>query len=274
MTTTNLNKIINLVKKNKLKLINEQKINFFLRSKIKKKFSLFHIFNFNFYLKYVSFGKTDITNILTFNEFIIFNFYWKNKNYYNKILDIGCNIGLHSIILKKLKFNVTAIEPDPNHIKIAKQFFKKNRINVKIIPKAVSDRAGKDEFIRIKGNTTASCLKKTKSSIHGLTDQFTVKTISLKSIIKKFDLIKIDCEGAEKKIFSSTTLKDWINTDAIIEITDRKSRKIIYNLFGKTNFLYSQKTGWKNVKKISDLPKNYKEGSVFLSSKRSFNKFK
>jgi FkbM family methyltransferase len=183
------------------------------------------------------------------------------------------NVGLHSIILKKLKFNVTAIEPDPNHIAIAKIFFKKNKVKIKIIQKAVSDRDGEDKFLRIKGNTTGSCLKGTKSNVYGSIDEFSVKTICFKKVVKKFDLIKIDCEGGKKKIFSSTNLNDWKNTDAIIEITDNESRKIIYNLFKKTNFLYSQKIGWRNVKKISDLPKNYKEGSVFLSSKRSFDMF-
>lgn len=273
MNVVNLNNIINLVKKKKFNKTYDKRTNFFLKKKFKKKFSLFHIFNFNLYLKYVSFGTTDITNILTFNEFIIFYFYWKNKNYYKNVLDVGCNIGLHSIILTKLNFNVTAVEPDPNHIKIAKNFFKKNKVNVKIIQKAISDRNGKDDFIRIRGNTTASCLNGTKLFIYGKTDRLPVQTLSIKNIIKKFDLIKIDCEGAEKKIFSSTTLKDWKNTDAIIEITDNESRKIIYNLFKKTNFLYSQKIGWKSIKKISDLPKNYKEGSVFLSSKRPFDIF-
>jgi FkbM family methyltransferase len=276
MNENNLNIIINLVKKkikHKLNNKNNSQINSLIEDSIKTKFSSYKLFDFDIWLKNINFGITNIFNILTWNEFIIFYFYFKNKNYYNKVLDIGMNIGLHSIILKKLKFDVTSIEPDPNHIIIAKQFFKKNKVNIKIIQKAISDRNGKDKFIRINDNTTGSCLKGTKSIVYGSVDEFSVKTICFKEIVNKFDLIKIDCEGGEKKIFSSTNLNDWKNTDAIIEITDNESRKIIYNLFKKTNFLYSQKIGWRNIKKISDLPKNYKEGSVFLSSKRSFDMF-
>ena len=179
----------------------------------------------------------------------------------------GLNLSIVSNFWKKIYLFYLSFIKRPN------TFFKKNKVNIKIIQKAISDRNGKDKFIRINDNTTGSCLKGTKSKIYGLVDEFLVKTICFKKIVNKFDLIKIDCEGGEKKIFSSTNLNDWKNTDAIIEITDKESRKIIYNLFKKTNFLYSQKIGWKNVKKISDLPKNYKEGSVFLSSKRSFDMF-
>jgi FkbM family methyltransferase len=81
-------------------------------------------------------------------------------------------------------------------------------VNIKIIQKAISDRNGKDKFIRINDNATGSCLKGTKSIVYGSVDEFSLKTICFKEIVNKFDLIKIDCEDGKKKIFSSTNLND------------------------------------------------------------------
>lgn len=46
---------------------------------------------------YHSMGAIDSLNLFDLDELIIFSFYWANRNRYKHVLDLGANIGLHSI---------------------------------------------------------------------------------------------------------------------------------------------------------------------------------
>ena len=50
---------------------------------------------------YYEMGAVDSLNLFDLDELIIFSFYWTNRNRYRRVLDVGANIGLHSIILSK-----------------------------------------------------------------------------------------------------------------------------------------------------------------------------
>ena len=206
------------------------------------------------------------------DELLIFLFYNKNKLKYRKVLDIGANVGLHSIILSKLGYKVTAFEPDKMHFNILKKNLKLNKIKkIKIYNLAITDKLGKFEFTRVLGNTTGSHIKNLKKKVYGKTISFDVRSVNFNSIAKNYDLIKIDCEGSEKKIFSRINLDLLKNTDLIVEVTDNISRKIIWQKFKKSRFkVFSQKNEWKVCKKISDLPCSHLEGTVFISMKNKF----
>ena len=103
-------------------------------------------------------GNINSTHLFGIDELFLFKFYEKNKTKYKNVCDIGANIGLHSIILDKLGYNVTSFEPDPRHVLIAKNNFKINGSKVNLINKAVSNRSGQSVFTRILGNTTGSFL--------------------------------------------------------------------------------------------------------------------
>src|SRR3990167_11320241 len=49
-------------------------------------------------LPYHSMGNVSSINLFDLDELIIFCFYWLNKFNYHKVIDIGANIGLNSII--------------------------------------------------------------------------------------------------------------------------------------------------------------------------------
>jgi FkbM family methyltransferase len=237
---------------------------------LKKKFTnRIKIFNFLIVLKYLKFGKTDIFNLLGSDELIIFNFYKNNKESFKNALDIGANIGLHSIILSKLGYKVESYEPDPHHFKILNKNFKLNKIKNKIHNLAVSDKKSIENFTRVIDNTTGSHLSGLKNNVYGKTKVFKVQTVALNDIINKFDLIKIDCEGSEKKIFQSINLKKIRNKCLIVEVTDPESRFIIWKKLNNSKFkIYSQKKGWGRCSSINDLPKNYTEGSLIICQKK------
>ena len=58
--------------------------------------------------------------------------------------------------------------------------------------------------------------------------------------------------------------------DFLIECNNIENSKIIFNLVKKNNLkCYSQKNNWKICKSIKNLPKNYKEGIIFISKKNT-----
>ncbi len=221
---------------------------------------------------YFEMGSINSTHLFGFDELILFSFYLQNKKNYKRVADLGANIGLHSILMSKLGFEVTSYEPDHIH-------YNKIRDNVelncrenkpKIINKAISTERGFVEFVRVKGNTTGSHIKGAKAAPYGELETIKVETDSFKDIIRNFDFLKIDVEGHEAKILTSTSHSDWINTDAMIEVGTSENAKLIYEFFEleKIN-LFSQKNCWGKVNTFDDMPNSYKDGSLFISNKTS-----
>jgi FkbM family methyltransferase len=215
----------------------------------------------------ISFGNISSLNLLEIDELLIFIYYFKNHKKYQEFIDIGSNIGLHSIIMSKLGLKVHSFEPDPWHFKILKKNIKKNKTrNIKIHQYAISNKKKLGLFTRVLGNTTGSHITGSKKNVYNDIKQFIVKIIPAKNIIKKNSLIKIDAEGEEGKIINSLDKKSLINNDFICEVGNKKNALLIYKKLKKTRVnCYSQKINFKKVSKISDIPVSYKEGSLFIS---------
>jgi FkbM family methyltransferase len=218
---------------------------------------------------YHNMGAIDSLNLFDLDECIIFSFYWANRNRYKNVLDIGANLGLHSVILGLIGFNVSSYEPDPTHFEILQKNIALNGITTNTaLNMAMSKENGTHEFIRVLGNTTGSHLTGAKDNPYGELDKFTVKTQSFVEAMAKADFIKMDVEGHEKEILLNTTRANWENTDALVEIENEVNAQAIFNHFNAEGItLFSQKTNWQKVQKLSDLPTTYKEGMVFISLK-------
>ena len=216
---------------------------------------------------FVTMGAINSLDLFGLDELIIFSYYWKNKDKYKIAVDIGANIGLHSIMMAKCGWSVTSYEPDPIHFNILKNNLALNNIsNVILKDKAVSDIPGTLEFIRVIGNTTGSHLAGSKSSPYGDLDKFPVEVDSFKNVISNADFVKVDAEGHETNLILSTDNKDWEKLDMIAEIGTEENAKLIYNHFSKLNInLFSQKIGWEKVTNLENMPRSHKEGSVFVS---------
>ena len=219
---------------------------------------------------YFEMGSINSTHLFGFDELILFSFYLQNKKNYNRVADLGANIGLHSILMSKLGFDVTSYEPDQIHFEKIQNNISLNckESKPKIINKAISNKAGFVEFVRVKGNTTGSHIKGAKDSPYGDLETIKVETDCFKEIISNFDFLKIDVEGYEAKILTSTSRKDWLETDAMIEVGSIKNAELIFNFFESEKInLFSQKNCWSKVEKLEDMPSSYKDGSLFISSK-------
>ncbi|MFM7546335.1 MAG: FkbM family methyltransferase [Synechococcales cyanobacterium] len=219
---------------------------------------------------YFSMGAINSTHLFGLDELIIFSFYWSNRNRYKKVADLGANIGLHSVVMSHLGYQVTAYEPDPVHLSQLKDNVKRNCLeNIPVlINKAVSVESGELEFIRVVGNTTGSHLSGAKENPYGELNKFIVEVDSFKTICDTFDFLKIDVEGHEADILLSTTEENWQNTDAIVEIGSPSNAQKVFEYFSSAGInLFSQKTGWNQVSSLEDMPLSYKDGSLFISVK-------
>lgn len=225
----------------------------------------------NIILPYKKMGAVESVNLFDIDELIIFSFYRANKANYINVLDIGCNIGLHSIIMSKIGFNVTAFEPDPEHCSYIKKNLQINNVsNFSLIQAAVSDKKERREFVRVLGNTTGSHLSGAKNNPYGDLDRFNVDVLPFNDLLDGVDLVKLDAEGEEARILCSTNEENWISLDALIEVGNEENANQIWNHFKNKNInLFSQKINWQQVESLADIPTSYKEGTLFITSKPS-----
>jgi FkbM family methyltransferase len=224
----------------------------------------------NIKVPYFKMGAVDSVNLFDLDELIIFSFYRCNKDKYRNVIDIGANIGVHSIILAKLGFQVTSYEPDPVHFAHLQSNIELNGVGTLVTPinVAVSDTSETRQFTRILGNTTGSHLTGAKDNLYGELEQFDVDVLDIKSILTNVDLIKLDAEGEEARILLATEKHEWNTTDAIVEVGNLQNAHLIFEHFQKIGVtLYTQKTNWSKVQTLSDMPVSYKEGSLFISTK-------
>jgi FkbM family methyltransferase len=216
-------------------------------------------------------GAITSLNLFEIDELIIFSFYWINRLRYKKVLDIGANIGLHTIIMSKCGFEVFGYEPDPIHFKKLKENLILNGLSdVKIYNMAVSDKNDQMEFIQVLGNTTGSHLTGSKSNPYGVLNKIQVQVREFKDIISGIDLAKIDIEGHEKTIIKKTKADDWRTLDVLLSIHDAVNAKEIFKHLQHLQVnIFSQKIGWRLVQKVEEMPVSHCEGSVFVSVKKS-----
>jgi FkbM family methyltransferase len=218
---------------------------------------------------YQKMGAIDSINLFGLDELIIFAFYWANRNRYRRTVDIGANLGLHSILMARNGFSVTAFEPDPVHFDLLKRNLELNgATGVMPIQAAVSDRDGRLEFVRVKGNTTGSHLAGAKSNPYGELDRFDVEVRACMAALDGADFAKIDAEGHEVTILSAIPPSRWVRLDAMVEVgTSENARALFAHFRDLPVGLFAQKTGWARVVQENDIPTSHREGSLFITSK-------
>jgi len=218
-------------------------------------------------IPYFKMGKCNTINLFDLDEIILFSFYWHNRNRYSSAVDIGANLGLHSIFMDKCGFNVSSYEPDDTHYgELLNNVRINNCENISPHKAAVSNHQGAASFVRILDNTTSSHLQGSKDAVYGPTEVTEVATVDINDIVKNADLVKIDAEGHEDTILEAIDIKAFDTMDMVLEVGSVRSAEIIFNRFNTLNML-SQKLGWLPVVGIDDIPVSYKEGSLFISGR-------
>lgn len=218
---------------------------------------------------YTKMGAIDSLDLFGIDELIIFAFYWANSSHYKKTLDMGANIGLHSIIMSRCGFQITCFEPDPRHFSLLTHNLSVNNVdNVTTVNAAVSIEDGTMEFVRVLGNTTGSHLAGSKSNLYGEIERFPVKVLPFAELIKGIDFVKLDVEGHEKVILTSTTAEQWRTLDMMAEIGSENNARAIFDHLSHLGVnMFAQKVSWKKVERFEEMPNSYHDGSLFISAK-------
>src|SRR3990167_1772483 len=216
-------------------------------------------------IPFVSFGAVTSDDLFCDNEQVIFDFYTANKDRYRRALDIGANIGVHSILMARQGWEVRAVEPDPVHYNELRTNLRQNCFPIPtVIWAAASDHEGKETFVRVKGNTTGSHLKGDKQS-YGELEEFEVNVVDCRPLFDWADFAKIDCEGHEARLLLTVTPEQAAKTDFMVEVGNRKNAELIFLHFAKLPAkLWSQKTGWREVCGFTDMPIHHSEGALFI----------
>lgn len=209
----------------------------------------------------VSFGAVSSDDLFNENEQGIFDFYEANKDRYKRALDIGANIGIHSLVMAQQGWELKAFEPDPIH-------FEEMLVNVAINgsdfcthQQAVSNRSGTATFVRVNNNTTGSHLEGDKSS-YGPVERFEVDVVDCRPLFEWADFAKIDCEGHEAELLT-TVSND--KTEFMVEIGNLRNAERIFEHFNSLAIgMWSQKTGWKRVEGLGDMPCHHSQGMLFI----------
>jgi FkbM family methyltransferase len=211
-------------------------------------------------------GAIDSLDLFGLDELIILLFYWSNRALYRRTVDIGANLGLHTIIMSRCGFHVTSFEPDPVHFELLRRNTALNNVNdVELRRAAVSSSAGKSMFVRVLGNTTGSHLAGAKNS-YGEREEFEVTVEAAAPLFASADLVKLDAEGQEREIVLSTGANDWNGTDAMMEVGSEANARAIFDHLSTLGVnMFVQQKGWKLAERAEDIPTSHRQGSLFAS---------
>lgn len=218
-------------------------------------------------IPFTQMGRVTSDNLFDPNEQIIFDFYEANKTRYRKAVDIGANIGVHSILMARLGWVVWAFEPDPVHFAHLTKNIEAHDVLVNAVEAAVSDRAGRAPFVRVLNNTTGSHLQGAKDS-YGPRDTIDVSMVNCRALFDWADFAKIDCEGHEDVLMNATTSATWRQLDALLEVGNEQNASAIYNHLIDVVPMWAQKIGWARVGRLSDMPTHHREGSLFIGGNK------
>ena len=221
------------------------------------------------FFPHFSMGEIVSENLFNLDELIMIAYYYSRRQKYRKILDLGANIGFHTLMCKKIGFEVVSYEPDFIHVGQFEKVMKLNDLGTDgLIPKAISDKRGTMEYIRILGNTTGSHLLGSKEEVYGATEIVSVDVDDILEVLDKgkFDFVKMDVEGHEVVLLNRITAQSIATTDIMLEIGSEKNAKEIFTILTNKKIpAYAQKINWGRVEKLEDLPNHHTHGSLFLS---------
>jgi FkbM family methyltransferase len=122
------------------------------------------------------------------------------------LLDLGANIGMTSVWLaRKYRFaQIIAVEPDPRNVALLRRNLALNKINSRIFEAAIGSREGTARFEFSEFSNVGSVSER-GSEVR----MISVNALSRELGVEQWGLIKIDIEGGEADLLSSST--DWLD---------------------------------------------------------------
>jgi len=163
------------------------------------------------------------------------------------VLDIGANIGWYTLVAAKhirMQGHIHAFEPRPDTLRYLKRTIHDNRLQdlVTVWPYALSDKAGKLKLVWAKNTTNPGGSFMTTESISGH-EAVEIEVAVLDELIPDIapDVIKIDVEGAEPRVFRGAQ-----------KAIARKKRPILSELHPKQLMRVSEVTPAQYINQMAD----------------------
>ena len=121
------------------------------------------------------------------------------------IVDIGANVGVFSVFASTLtRGKIVAVEPFSNNCKYLRKNLKNNSVtNVIIEQAAIAKKTGKRAFYFQNCDAGHGFYFAKESKSSQLVNTISFAGLIKKHSIKKIEMLKVDCEGAEGELFSS-----------------------------------------------------------------------
>lgn len=215
---------------------------------------------------FVSMGNVDSWHLFADPEPQIFALYQHHIGRWRRTLDIGANLGLHSILMAKCGFEVKAYEPDFAHFDRLLANLETNDVAQWVTPcmAAVANANGEARFVRVMNNLTGNHLEGFKDS-YGPRESVIVPTVDCKALWAWADFAKIDCEGNEAAILCDTSARDWQHLSAVVEVRNEANAAAIYrHMVALEVPMWSAKRDWERVKVFGDVPRANREGPLYI----------
>lgn len=217
-------------------------------------------------IPFFSFGNVTSDDLFCDKEQELFDFYERNQKRYERALDVGANIGVHTLMMDRQGWHVRAFEPDPKHYRqcVFNCDINSRRMMWDIHNAALSDRDGKATFVRVNGNTTGSHLKGDKSP-YGDLEEFEVETMDCRRQFNWAQFAKIDCEGHEARLLLTLTADQLKHLEIMVEVGNPKNAVEIYQHLSPMGIgMYSQQRKWAPLRGLADMPVHHSEGALFI----------
>ncbi len=179
--------------------------------------------------------------------------------------DVGANIGYVSLLLAKRvgeNGQVFSFEPLPsNQERLQKNLALNPKLNVKLIPKAVAEKAGKTAFLV----HSSGGMGKLQGSLGKNTDyenKIEVETASLDDFVYKEknaapNIIKIDIEGGEVQALKGMQrLLKEAKLMLLLELHGHEAAKSTWNILREASYnLYYMRAGYRKIAAPENLAK-------------------
>ena len=146
------------------------------------------------------------------------------------VLDLGANVGYASayFLSRFPSCTVLAVEPDPNNFALLQRNLKPYNGRARAIQCAVWWRAQSLRFKRspAKGEEWGRSLDENGASEEPPVNSMTIDMIFTAAEVSRISILKIDIEGAERKLFSHNT--SWLDSvdNIAIELHDEECRRV------------------------------------------------